>query len=75
MLGTNEIKEPYLGKQVHTCLPGACVDLSSHIFAIPEKSYFVLGDNRGASRDSRGCMDVADCQNRKPVYIPREEIL
>lgn len=70
-----EIDEPYLGEHVHTCIPGACTDLSSHTFAIPPSSYFVLGDNRGVSRDSRGCHDVADCQNKKAAYVPRIEML
>ncbi len=70
-----EIEERYLEEHTHTCLPGACTDLSLHTFIVPDTSYFVLGDNRGASRDSRWCSDVADCQGKKPVYIPTQEIL
>lgn len=75
MIDKKEIEERYLEEHIHTCLPGACTDLSSHIFDIPQASYFVLGDNRGVSRDSRWCQDVADCQNKKPLYIPDREIL
>lgn len=75
MIDTKEIEERYLEEHVHTCLPGACTDLSSHVFDVPQASYFVLGDNRGASRDSRGCIDVADCQKQNPFFIPVREIL
>ncbi len=70
-----EIEENYLQDNTHTCLPWACTDLTSHVFSVPEKSYFVLGDNRSVSRDSRGCKDITDCQNQKPVYIPSIEII
>jgi signal peptidase I len=75
MINTVEIAEWYLGKNIRTCLPWACTDTSSHIFEIPVKSYFVLGDNRVSSRDSRGCTDVANCENKKPIYIPAIEVL
>lgn len=69
------IEERYLEEHMRTCVPGACTDLRKQNYDIPLNHYFVLGDNRTLSRDSRGCRDVADCTNTTPQYIPRDEIL
>lgn len=72
---TSRITESYIGENVRTCVPGGCTEFEPYIYEIPLKSYFVLGDNRLNSRDSRWCVDVADCSNTSPLYIPQNEII
>jgi len=59
--------EPYLAKHTYTC-PDQTTELSS--FKLDEGQYFILGDNREASVDSRAYGPVERRQIKSRVPLP-----
>lgn len=50
-------------------------DESEHIFKVPEKSYFVMWDNRNASTDGRTCFSYCEEWGKKSNYIVESDIV
>lgn len=73
LVNGKNINEPYLSSGVKTCLvanmPDCRNDEASYL--IPEGKYFVLGDNRPGSQDSRAWMTPDSKPN---PFIDREQI-
>lgn len=67
------LNEPYLREQKSTSLGGVGEDRR---FTVPEGHYFLLGDNRRESSDSRSCFGPTfnSCKNDKDHFVSLKDI-
>lgn len=71
----NRIHENYLMSGSRTCIPSDCSSRISRNTIVPKDSFFVLGDNREASRDSRECAEGIMCEKSGFKFIPKQNIV
>ena len=72
-----EINEPYLAeknKDKTYFSPALVLDIFETDFMIPENAYWVMGDNRLNSSDSRNCFDNCQAENASN-FIERKNIV